>query len=215
MAKGQLHWENRNLTTAENLKLVMARKPTLSSSVLVVYPRLNQGEWVSPSVHSQHKLDSVVGGGLQGQWKIYSTCGVFNSKNKRNLSEPDSENETADFSRFIVIESSDEVSPAKPSSFLIEKVIKQGYTEKNVKKTRNRNLLVEVDSQRLPENLLKMKIFLTTKCNDYPYEKLNTSRVIRSRECCISIIQLHVYIYKYMRKRSTVMTTSTNEYTSL
>ena len=31
-----------------------------------VYPRLNQGEWGFPLVHSQHKLDSVAGGGAQG-----------------------------------------------------------------------------------------------------------------------------------------------------
>ena len=56
-----------NLTSAENLKLATAQKPSLNSSILAVYPRLNQGEWVLPLVHSQHKLDSVVGGGAQGQ----------------------------------------------------------------------------------------------------------------------------------------------------
>ena len=44
-------------------------KPTLSSSILVMYPHLHQSEWVPPLVHSQHKLDSVVGGGAQGQQK--------------------------------------------------------------------------------------------------------------------------------------------------
>ena len=44
-------------------------------------PRLNQGEWVTPLVYSQHKLDSVVGGGAQGEWKIYSIYGVFKPKN--------------------------------------------------------------------------------------------------------------------------------------
>ena len=66
MAEGQLSWENRNLTSVENLKLAMAQKPILISSILVAYPRLNQDEWVSPLVHSQLKLDSVVGGGAQG-----------------------------------------------------------------------------------------------------------------------------------------------------
>ena len=72
--------ENRNLTSAENLKLATARKPTVNLSILVVYPRVNQGEWVTPLVHSQHKLDSVVGGGAQGQRKIYSIYGVFKQK---------------------------------------------------------------------------------------------------------------------------------------
>ena len=60
-------------------------------------------------------------GGAQGQWKIYS---IYKKKNlkkikpKRNLSE--SEIETADFTRFIVIESLKGVCPAKFSPFLIE-----------------------------------------------------------------------------------------------
>ena len=58
-------------------------------------------------------------------------------KFKRNLSESDSENEAADFLRFIVIESLEEVCLAKFSPFLIEKVIS----------TRNGNLLVEGDRQ--------------------------------------------------------------------
>ena len=58
VAEGRLRWEDRNLTSAENLKLAIAWKPTFSSSILIVYPHLNQGEWVSSLVHSQHKLDS-------------------------------------------------------------------------------------------------------------------------------------------------------------
>ena len=54
-----------NLTNAENLKLATARKPTLNPSILVAYPRLNHGEWVTPLVYSQHKLDSSVEGGAQ------------------------------------------------------------------------------------------------------------------------------------------------------
>ena len=77
MAEGQLHWEDKNLTNAENLKLAMAQKPTLNSSILVVYPHLNQGEWVSHLVHSQHKLEFVVGGGAQGQRKKYSTYSIL------------------------------------------------------------------------------------------------------------------------------------------
>ena len=150
-------------------------------------PRLNQGEWVTPLVHSQHKLDSVVGGGAQGQWKIYSIYGVFKQKTKRNLSESDSENEAAEFPRFIVIESLEEVCLAKLSPFLIEKVISTRASPKNLKKTRNGNLLVEVDSRRQAENILKIKTFHTTKCRAYPHEKLNTSKgVIRSRELALA-----------------------------
>ena len=60
-------------------------------------------------------------------------------KTKRNLSESDSENETADFPRFIVIESLEEVCLAKLSAFLIEKVISTRASPKTVKKTRNGN----------------------------------------------------------------------------
>ena len=42
---------------------------------------------------------------------------------KRSLSESDSENEVADFLRFIVIESLEEVCQAKLYPILIEKVI--------------------------------------------------------------------------------------------
>ena len=47
----------------------------------------------------------------------------FNKKIKRNLSESDLENETANLSRFIVIESLEDVFLGKFSYFLIEKVI--------------------------------------------------------------------------------------------
>ena len=108
-------------------------------------------------------------------------------KTKRNLSESDSENETADFPRFIVIESLEEVCLSKLSPFLIEKVISTRASPKTVKKTRNGNLLVEVDSRRHAENILKIKTFHTTKCRAYPHEKLNTSKgVIRSRELALA-----------------------------
>ena len=78
-----------------------------------------------------------------------------NKKTKRNLSELDSENEAADFTRFIVIESLEEVCLAKFSPFLIEKVTSTRASPKTVKKTRNGNLLVEVDSWRQAENINK------------------------------------------------------------
>ena len=110
-----------------------------------------------------------------------------NKKTKRNLSESDSENEAADFPRFIVIESLEEVCLAKFSPFLIEKVISTRASPKTVKKTRNGNLFVEVDNRRQAENILKIKTFYTTKCRAYPHEKLNSSKgVIRSRELALA-----------------------------
>ena len=97
-----------------------------------MYPCLNQGEWVFSLVHSQHKLNSMVGVGVQGQQKINITYGVFKQKTKWYLSESDSENEAADFSRFIVIESLEEVCLAKFSSFLIEKVISTKATPRQM-----------------------------------------------------------------------------------
>ena len=113
--------------------------------------------------------------------------GSSNKNTKRNLSESDSESEAADFPRFIVIESLEEVCLAKFSPFLIEKVISTRASPKTVQKTRNGNLLVEVDSRRQAENMLKIKTFHTTKCRAYPHEKLNTSKgVIRSRELALA-----------------------------
>ena len=63
-----------------------------------------------------------------------------NKKVKRNLSESNSENEAADSTRFIVIESLDEVCLAKFSPFVIEKVISTKASPKTVKKSRNGNL---------------------------------------------------------------------------
>ena len=76
-----------------------------------------------------------------------------NKKTKWNLSESDSENEAADFSRFIVIEFLEEVCQAKFSPFLIEKVISTRAILKNIKKTRNGKLQVEIDSQWQAESI--------------------------------------------------------------
>ena len=117
----------------------------------------------------------------------YTADMASSNKTKRNLSESDSENEAADLPRFIVIESLEKVCLAKLSPFLIEKVISTKASPQNVKKTRNGNLLVEVDSWRQAENILKIKTFQTTKCRAYPDEKLNTSKgVIRSRELALA-----------------------------
>ena len=85
------------------------------------------------------------------------------------------------------MESLEEVCLAKFSPFLIEKVISTRASPKTVKKTRNGNLLVEVDNRRQAENILKIKTFHTTKCRPYPHEKLNTSKgVIRSKELALA-----------------------------
>ena len=91
------------------------------------------------------------------------------------------------FPRFIVFESLEEVCLTKFLPFLIEKVISTRATPKTEKKTRNRNLLVEVDSQGQAESILKMKTFYTMKCRANPYEKLNTFKgVIRSKELALA-----------------------------
>ena len=98
--------------------------------------------------------------GLGGGWRsagpvknIQHIWRLQTKKTKRNLSESDSENEAADFPRFIVIESLEEACLAKFSPFLIEKVISTRASPKTVKKTRNGNLLVEVDSRIQAENI--------------------------------------------------------------
>ena len=118
----------------------------LSTSMLVAYSHLNQGEWVSPLVHSQHKLDSVVEHRASKKYTAYIVSS--NQETKWNLSESDLENEAADFPRLIVIESLEEVCLSKFSPFLIEKLISTRASLKTVKQTRNSNLLVEVDSRR-------------------------------------------------------------------
>ena len=79
---------------------IVYRKPEIGnvskpySSILEVYLHLNQGEWVSPLVNSQCKLNTVMGGGAQDQQKINITNCFFKEKMK-NLSESDLVNEVA------------------------------------------------------------------------------------------------------------------------
>ena len=105
--------ENRNLTSAENLKLASARKPTLNLSILVAYPRLNQGEWVTPWFIPNTSWTPWWVVERRARKKYIAYMASSNKKSKRNLSESDSENEAADFPRFIVIESLEEVCLAK------------------------------------------------------------------------------------------------------
>ena len=87
-----------------------------------------------------------------------------------NLSESDSESESADFPRFIISKS----LKAKFYSLLKEILIPNRATERNIKKTKTSNLIVEVDSQMTAENILKRKTFHTTKYKVNSHEKLNT-----------------------------------------
>ena len=50
-----LIFKKHNLAEAQNYTLFM--------SILVLYPRLSQGEWVAPLVLSFPKLESMVAGG--------------------------------------------------------------------------------------------------------------------------------------------------------
>ena len=105
-----------------------------------MYPRLNQGEWLSPLLHSLHKLDSVMGYWSQGQRKMNITYGVFKQKTKLNISESDSEkNEVANsWGRLIVIESLEAVCRAKFSPFLTKKVLRTRITLRHLKKKKNK-----------------------------------------------------------------------------
>ena len=108
-------------------------------------------------------------------------------KKEKKLSESDSKNEAADFTRFIIIESLERACVAKFSLFLVENIIAMRATYKNVNKTWNGNLLIDVDCRRQAENILRIKSFHSTKCKAYPYKTLNTSKgVVRSKELMLA-----------------------------
>ena len=67
-------------------------------------------------------MDSVVSDGAQDQQKINLTYAFFKGKNLSDL-----ENEAADFPRFIVIESLEEIYLSKFSLFLIENDLFKSY----------------------------------------------------------------------------------------
>ena len=75
------------------------------------------------------------------------------------------------------------------NSFFNEKVISTRATQRNVKKTWNGNLFVEVDSQRNAENILKMNTSTSSKCKEYPLEKLKISKVMKSRELSLAMAE--------------------------
>ena len=107
-------------------------------------------------------------------------------KFKRYLSDSDSETEN-DFHRFIIIESLKDTKLDQLSPFLIEKIISSRSNSKTVKKLRTGNRLVEVESKKHADNLLKMEKFHNLKCCAYPNAKLNTSKgVVRSKELSLA-----------------------------
>ena len=83
--------------------------------------------------------------------------------------------------------SSNLLSWLNSSLSLLKKFSQRELPPKNVKKIRNGNLLVEMNSRRLAENILKMKCSHTTKCRAYFHERLNTSkRDVSSRELALA-----------------------------
>ena len=127
MAEGKLRGEDRNLTSAKNLKFATARKPALNLSILVVHSCLNQGEWVSSLVGSQQSWTPwwVVGGGAQGRRKIYTMYGVHLQKEQTKPVRIRSDGEAADFPKFIVIESLQEVCWSNSCLSLFKKLFQQ------------------------------------------------------------------------------------------
>ena len=81
-----------------------------------MYPRLSQGEWVSPLVYSQHKLDSVVVEHRTNE-KHTPIMASF-KKSKRYLSDSETE---SDFPRFIIIESLQDTKLDQLSPFFDQK----------------------------------------------------------------------------------------------
>ena len=86
-----------------------------------MYPRLSQGELVSPLANSQHKLDSAVMEHKTNEKHTPIMASSF-KKSKRYLSDSDSETEN-DFPRFIIIESLQDTKLDQQCPFLIEKII--------------------------------------------------------------------------------------------
>ena len=107
-------------------------------------------------------------------------------KSKKYLSDFDSETKN-DFPRFIITESLQDKKLDQLSPFLIEKIISSRSNPKTVKKLRTGNRLVEVESKKHADNLLKMEKFHNLKCHAYPHAKLNTSKgVVRSKELSLT-----------------------------
>ena len=76
------------------------------------------------------------------------------------------------------------------STFLDQKIISSRSNLKTVKKLQTGNLLVEVESKKHAENLLRMEKFHNLKCRIYPHAKSNTSNgVVRSKELSLAKLE--------------------------
>ena len=104
-------------------------------------------------------------------------------KSKKYLSNSDSETES-DFLRFIIIESPQDIKLDQLLPFMIE--ISSSSNLKNVKKLQTGNLLVEIETKNHAVNLIKMEKFHNLKCCTCPYEKLNTSKDVISKELSLA-----------------------------
>ena len=148
----------------ENLKLARAWKPTTSSSIQVICPRLNQGECPPRTLPTQSGLRAPV------QQKNITYC-VFYPK-------------TADFPRFIVIESLEDVCLDQFSPFIREKIIATRATPKNkIKKhgteTTSWGRQPESVWKYLQDHLVISMVFIDmTKYKAYPHEIVNTSKEV-------------------------------------
>ena len=85
-----------------------------------MYPCLSQDEWTS-------SLEFPTQVRFHGAWQSTGPAKklvtFLNKKDKQNLFESYSENESLEFPRFIILELLEETSLAKLSSFFIEKII--------------------------------------------------------------------------------------------
>lgn len=94
---------------------------------------------------------------------------------------------STNYPRFLVIELLERKKMSELSPFLIEKVLTGKSNPKSIKKLRDGNLLVEVNSNKDAQNLLKMYNFYNYKCKVFPHGKLNTSKgVIRNQELSLA-----------------------------
>ena len=178
----------------------MAQNHTLCMSVLVLYLRLSQGEWVAPVVHSLLKLESMVAGGASDQWITITNHGFFFIKKTETYHDGNwiGLRRCGKFPRFMIIEST-ETPITNLSPFLIEKVIPSNMTLLHVKKIKNQTLLVEVDKRKNADFLLKMTKFHTINVKTYPHKSLNISKgVVRSKELSLCTID---EIKKKMKKQ--------------
>ena len=71
-----------------------------------------------------------------------------------------------------------------------------------MKKLQTGNLLVEVESKKHADNLLKIEKFHNLKCRAYPHTKLNTSEgVVRSKELSLATLEEIETAFKKTRNK--------------